>query len=82
MRVDTASAAFFQLHLRIKIFLILLHYVGKVGTPATLCMVLLTVAVVVVMMLRGNNLGKDEVHSCVSFYCYDSAKLHRVLPKR
>ena len=51
VRVDTAPAAFLQLHLRIKIFLVLLHYVGQVRPPAALCVVLLTVAVVVMMMM-------------------------------
>lgn len=55
MRVDTAPAALLQLHLRVKIFLVLLHYVGQVRTPATLCVILLTVAVVVMMVLKKNS---------------------------
>lgn len=59
VRVDTAPAALLQLHLRVKIFLVLLHYVRQVRTPAALCMILLAVAVVVVVVLTINSLGKD-----------------------
>lgn len=51
MRINAAPAAFLQLHLGVKIFLILFDYVGKVGAPAALCVVLLTVAVVVMRMM-------------------------------
>lgn len=56
VRVNTAPASLLQLHLRIKIFLVFLHNVGQVRTPATLCVVLLTVGVVLMMVLRKNNL--------------------------
>lgn len=59
VRVNTAPASFLQLHLRIKIFLILLHNVRQVRTAAALCVVLLTVAVVVMMVLRKNSLMRD-----------------------
>lgn len=59
VRVDTAPAALLQLHLRVKIFLVLLHYVRQVRTPAALCMILLAVAVVVVVVLKKNSLGID-----------------------
>lgn len=45
--VDAAPAALLQLHLWVKIFLVLLHDVREVGPPAALCVILLTVAVVV-----------------------------------
>lgn len=51
VRVNAAPAALLQLHLRVQIFLILLHYVGQVRAPAALCVVLLTVAVVVMRMM-------------------------------
>lgn len=76
VRVDTAPAALLQLHLRVKIFLVLLHYVGQVRPPATLCVVLLTVAVVVLMVLKenklkGNILGRDQqVHSFIFLSSY------------
>lgn len=58
MGVDTAPAALLQLHLRVKILLILLHYVGQVRAPAAFCVVLLTVAVVVMMVLSVNKREK------------------------
>lgn len=54
VRVYAAPAALLQLHLRVKILLVLLHDVRQVRAPAALCVVLLAVAVVVVMVLRGN----------------------------
>lgn len=54
VRVNTAPAALLQLHLRVKIFLVLLHYVGQVRAPAALCVVLFTVTVVLRMVLREN----------------------------
>lgn len=62
VRVDTAPAALLQLHLGVKVFLVLLHYVGQVGPPAALRVVLLTVAVVLMMVLRGKRriLGRDQ----------------------
>lgn len=59
VRVDTAPAALLQLHLRVKIFLVLLHYVRQVRTPAALCMIFLAVTVVVVVVLKKNSLGID-----------------------
>ncbi len=58
MRVDAAPTAFLQLHLRVQIFLVFLHDVGEVRAPAALCVVLLTVAVVVMMVLRENENGE------------------------
>lgn len=59
VRVDAASAAFLQLHLRVKILLVLLQDVRQVRSSAALCVVLLTVAVVVMMVLREMNERKQ-----------------------
>lgn len=79
VRVYAAPAALLQLHLRVKILLVLLHDVRQVRAPAALCVVLLTVAVVVVMVLRGNRTeevgkrslsGRDQLrlHSFTLFW--------------
>lgn len=59
VRVDAASAAFLQLHLRVKILLVLLQDVRQVRSSAALCVVLLAVAVVVMMVLREMNERKQ-----------------------
>lgn len=61
VRVDAAPSALLQLHLRVEIFLVLLHYVRQIRTPAALCVVLLTVAVVVMMVLREIEVEKKHI---------------------
>ena len=61
VRVDAAPSALLQLHLRVEIFLVLLHYVRQIRTPAALCVVLLAVAVVVMMVLRESEVGKKHI---------------------
>lgn len=58
--VDAAPAALLQLHLWVKIFLVLLHDVREVGPPAALCVILLTVAVVVRVVLLERRRQKKQ----------------------
>lgn len=59
VRVDAAPATLLQLHLGVKILLVLLHYVRQVGAPATLGVVLLTVAVVMMVVLDKPKINKQ-----------------------
>ena len=53
VRVYTPPTALLQLHLRVKVLLVLLHDVGQVRAPAALRVVLLAVAVVLMVGLMG-----------------------------